>query len=493
MQQRGSHGDGDGPYDSIPRRWRVLKFGGTSVSSLARWQSIESILARRNQSGDVSVLLVCSAIAGVTDLLEDLVAAARAGDSIAGALEAIRERHVELARELGVDADSLLASEFARLESLASGDVDDRAEAEIMAHGELMSTCLGAEWLARREVRCAWVDARELLVSEPAVADRSEQFLSASCACAPDPEVAARLADTAADVVVTQGYIARSPDGDTVLLGRGGSDTSAAYLASKLSAERLEIWTDVPGLFTANPSLVPNARLLERVGYREAQALGALGAAVLHPRAIEAVWEHGVPIEIGWTERPDVAGTSINASRAGRGVKAITARKRLAMFSLRRPPSWQPIGFLHEVAGCFARRGLSMDLVSSSCSEIRVTIDLEAFPSAESEIPAILEELERSCIVRVIEPVASVSVVGERVGQPLFGSRGAFNLFAEEVVYMVVHAANEHHVTFVLDELAADRLVNAVHRHLLESSDDRHDLGPTWTELCAERAQRQAV
>lgn len=468
--------------DRQTQTWSVLKFGGTSVSSATRWRTIETIIARHLERG-AAVVVVCSAIAGVTDLLEKLVAAARAGKPVRDRLDAIAARHAALGAELGLPAESLLEDELAALAALAAGDIDDRVEARIMAHGELMSTRLGAEWLARREVRCAWIDARDLLESEPCAGDRSEQLLSATCSCAPDPSARALLAQTGAPVIVTQGFIARSPAGDTVLLGRGGSDTSAAYLACKLSAERLEIWTDVPGLFTANPSAVPNARLLERVGYREAQALGALGAAVLHPRAIEAVWEHGVPIEIGWTQRPELAGTAITGSRPGRGIKAVTSRRRLAMFSLRRPPSWQPVGFLHEVSDCFARRGLSMDLVSSSCSEIRVTIDLDAFPSAADEIPAILGELERTCTVRVVEPVASVSVVGERVGQPLFSSDGVFELFAEEMVYMVVHAANEHHVTFVLDEPAAERLVNAVHRQLLETSEERHDLGPTWAEL----------
>ena len=490
MDDHGTTGDDPIPVpDPDARRWSVLKFGGTSVSSLARWQTIEAI-ARTRLEREASVLLVCSAIAGVTDLLSELAAAIRAGEPTGERLDAIRERHVALGSELGVDAETILARELATLSGLAAGELDDRAEAQLMAQGELMSTRLGAAYLASRELGCAWIDARELLESEPGHGDRSEQFLSATCSCAPDPRARERLAGAEAPLLVTQGYIARSAEGDTVLLGRGGSDTSAAYLACKLSAERLEIWTDVPGLFTANPKLVPNARLLERVGYREAQALGALGAAVLHPRAIEAVWEHGVPIEIGWTERPEFTGTSITGSRTEKGIKAVTSRHRLAMFSLRRPPSWQPVGFLGEVAGCFARRGLSMDLVSSSCSEIRVTVDLDAFPSAEAEIPAILAELDKTCAVRVIEPLASVSVVGDRISQPVLASDGAFELFADEVVYMVVHAANEHHVTFVLDEQVADRLVNAVHRRLLETSEERHDLGPTWVELTGDSERR---
>lgn len=465
--------------------WRVLKYGGTSVATPERWATIRETVDLRTSAG-THVVLVCSAISGVTNLLTQLVTRARDGGDVTGSLREIRQRHEHLAGGLEVSAADVIGDDLERLERLARGTVDVRAEAEIMACGELMSTRLGAAYLSARGARCAWVDARDLLRAETPAGDRrDEHILSATCSCEPDRSTREALARIDADVIVTQGYIARTPAGETALLGRGGSDTSAAYLACKLVAERLEIWTDVPGLFTANPRVVPDARLLERVGYREAQALGALGAKVLHPRAIEAAWAHGIPVEIGWTRRPRFEGTCINASRATRGIKAITSRRQLAMFALRRPPSWQPVGFLSDVAACFAERGLSMDLVSSSCSEIRVTVDLAAFPSAEAEIPALLASLEKVCVPRVVHPVASVSIVGERVGRSLLGTEGAFGPFAEEAVFMVVHAANEHHVTFVMDEHAADHLVRNAHRALLGDDAELHDLGPTWGELTA--------
>jgi diaminopimelate decarboxylase/aspartate kinase len=462
-------------------RWRVLKFGGTSVASAERWNAIARIVRERIEAG-LSVVLVCSAVAGVTDLLASLVRAQRKNDPVDPLLRELRETHERLASDLQVPLD-VIRPGLERLEGLANtGIADARTEAEVMSFGELLCTRLGAAWLSSQGVGSAWVDARELLQSTPSDTSRLEHYLSASCQTAPSAACRDRVARLNEPVIVTQGYIARSPEGETVLLGRGGSDTSAAYLACLLSAERLEIWTDVPGLFTANPRMVADARLLRHVGYREAQALGALGAKVLHPRAIEAVWEHGIPVQIGWTERPDLDGTCINAARARRGVKAITSRRRLAMFALRRPPSWQPVGFLADVATCFANRGLSMDLVSSSCSEIRVTVDLDAFPSAEDEIPSILHELEATCQPRVVKPVASVSAVGDRVGQALLGGENAYGLFADEALFMVVHAADEHHVSFVLEPDAAERLVSSAHDSLL-AEQDRHDLGATWAEL----------
>ena len=470
-------------------RWRVLKFGGTSVASSERWARIEQVVRQRTADG-LTVALVCSAVAGVTDLLTDLVSALREGRPGDAIVETLRARHRELGAELGVDADAILTDEFQTLETvLATPTIDERAEAILVGLGEMMSTRLGAAWLQQREVPCLWVDAKDLLTADPGAPGAPQNFLSATCTPVPDPALSTELASKS-QVIITQGFVARSTAGETVLLGRGGSDTSAAYIACLLAAERLEIWTDVPGLFTANPRLISEARLLRRVGYRAAQALGALGAKVLHPRAIEAVWEHGVPIELGWTECPDVEGTQINASRSADGIQAITSRRNLAMFSLRRPPSWQPVGFLADVASCFARRGLSMDLLSSSCSEIRATLDLSAFPGADEQIPDLLRELEQSCHAQVRKPVASVSIVGTNVSQALLGTDSNFGL-SDEALLMMVHAANEHHVSVVLDEAFAEELVAKAHARLIETNPDLHDLGPTWAELTAQKVDRQ--
>src|SRR5262249_44684357 len=154
------------------------------------------------------------------------------------------------------------------------------------AYGELLATAVGERALHAQGIECAWWDAREGLRSTPrAHAPENANYLSAVCESAPDPTLGAHLAKLA-PVVVTQGFIASNSAGETVLLGRGGSDTSAAYLAAKLRAKRLEIWTDVPGLFSANPHSTPAARLLRSLHYDEAQEIASSGARVLHPRCI---------------------------------------------------------------------------------------------------------------------------------------------------------------------------------------------------------------
>ena len=147
--------------------------------------------------------------------------------------------------------------------------------------------------------------------------------LSATCQFDPEPELIARIANSKHSIVITQGFIASQADGSTVVLGRGGSDTSAAYFAAKLQAERLEIWSDVPGLFTANPRLVEDAKLLRVLSYDEAQEIATTGAKAHHPRCILPLKTHKIPLQLCATPYPNIEGTSISHIPAIAGVKSI--------------------------------------------------------------------------------------------------------------------------------------------------------------------------
>lgn len=222
----------------------VLKFGGTSVSNLANWRSIAAVV-RARVAGGSRVLLVHSAVSGITDRLEKLLDAALCGDAEA-ALVAIEQRHRELARELGIPVSDALEQHFAELRQLAAGvslvgEITARTRARVMATGELMATELGARFLRTQGLEAVWADARTMLRAEERKgASAKATILSATCGFTPEPALIERL-DALGPVVVTQGFIASDSEGNTVLLGRGGSDTSAAYLAAKVRAERLEL------------------------------------------------------------------------------------------------------------------------------------------------------------------------------------------------------------------------------------------------------------
>ena len=250
------------------RSFVVLKFGGTSVATAERWR-ITAQLARQRWAEGLRPVLVCSALAKVSDLLVRLLSTAQTGEQ-ASVLAELRSRHVGLAEALEIPLPQEVADRLDWLGRVAEGvfllgEVPVRTRAEVMASGELMSTWIGLHALQQWGLRAGRVDARDLLttVDDPGLPE-AVRLLSGSCAVSadPDPAVQSSCAE-AGDVVVTQGFIARLSGSDaTALLGRGGSDTSAALLAARLGAVRCEIWTDVPGMFTANPRVFPSARLL---------------------------------------------------------------------------------------------------------------------------------------------------------------------------------------------------------------------------------------
>ncbi len=245
--------------------WVVLKFGGTSVSTPERWGAIAGLTRQRIDEG-LRPLVVCSALSEISNQLQALLGLAVQGRH-EEALDKIQKRHLELGAGLGIDAEDLLRADFEELSRLALAasllrEAGPALEARVMAFGELMSTRLGAACLESQGIAAAWHDARTSLVAREDSNLGPRAYLSATCEFDADPELQGRLDALPAAAVVTQGFIARNREGQTVLLGRGGSDTSAAYFAARLGAARCEIWTDVPGLFTANPALLPSARLL---------------------------------------------------------------------------------------------------------------------------------------------------------------------------------------------------------------------------------------
>ena len=210
-----------------------------------------------------------------------------------------------------------------------------------------------------------------------------------------------RRFSSAGQVVVTQGFIASDNEGNTVLLGRGGSDTSGAYFAAKLQAQRLEIWTDVPGMFSANPRSIPSARLLKALHYDEAQEIASNGAKVLHPRCILPVRQYGIPLYIHATQTPELEGTVISTA-PGEGaaqVKAIALKKGITLISMESPGMWHEVGFLADAFKVFKDHGMSVDLVSTSETNVTVSLDPGANTLDPHNVQALLTDLG-ACVVR---------------------------------------------------------------------------------------------
>ena len=274
---------------------QVLKFGGSSVANatnISRVLDIVSKAARRDR-----VALVCSAISGCTDALLDLARTERGSAERQVMLESLKTRHEDIIRRLFTGAErELVSGKVAVLfEKLAAAPED-----EMVTYGELFSTTIIAEKLRCEGFRTKWLDSRILVIK----GNQTLTYNNISTAVALEPEV---------EVFVAPGFIASEYEGKVTTLGRGGSDFSAALYAAALKANRLEIWTDVPGIMTANPKVVPAARTIPEMPYQAALDMATHGAKVLYAPTVQPAMEAGIAIHILNTFEPENPGTVVSA------------------------------------------------------------------------------------------------------------------------------------------------------------------------------------
>ncbi len=471
------------------KRAIILKFGGAGLASRKQWDVMAKVVSERLDEG-LRPLVICSALTDVTNNLQLLLEEAATGD-YAQRLDEIRFRHEALADALGIDAESALELAFEDLERLVSGvslirKVTPALTAEVLAHGELFSTRLASAFLREQDIKQHWLDAREVLVATESPQEHEvRRYLAATCEFAPNEALQAKLAGFDADAVVTQGFIARNRRDETVLVGREGSDTSAAYFAAMVEAERVEIWTDVPGLFSANPHLIPSARLLLRLDYDEAQEMAVTGAKVLHPDALEPVRRYNIPLHIHGIGHPDLEGTAISGDTpdATPHVKAVSAKSGVILIEMRAPDAWKSTGFMEKVFSAFRRHGLAADLVATSKTDVTVSLDRAANALDPAVIDDLLADLNAHCAARAIGPCAAISLVGRGIRSILHRLTSAFELFEEQRIYLVSQAANDLNFTVVVDEEQADRLTRSLHAELFATGASDPLLGPSWDAL----------
>lgn len=492
---------GSSVSETLPSQWIVLKFGGTSVSRRHRWDTIGRLASQRADDDGARVLVVVSALSGVTNALQAIAD----GREVAARIDALVERHHAFCTELDLDPDAVLGERLSLLRAL--GD-DPRAasrrldwQAEVLAQGELLSSTLGAAYLRANGHDVGWCDAREWL-SAVALPNASEWARRLSVNCRYRDESGAlqdfpqRFTTQPTRILISQGFIARHDDGQTAILGRGGSDTSAAYFGALLKARRVEIWTDVPGMFSANPREVPDARLLARLDYAEAQEIATTGAKVLHPRSITPCRDTGVPMVILDTERPELPGTRIDGAAATvPGVKAISRRNGIVLVSMESMGMWHQVGFLADVFERFKRHGLSVDLIGSSETNVTVSLDPSENLVSSDVLAELSADLSQVCRVKVIVPCAAITLVGRGMRSLLHKLSDVWATFGRERVHLISQSSNDLNLTFVIDEADADGLLNELHGELIRSGampvQERAVFGPSWTEIAHGKPQRE--
>jgi diaminopimelate decarboxylase/aspartate kinase len=466
-------------------KWIVLKFGGTSVAGRPQWDVISG-LARERQAEGFRVLLVCSALAGVTNRLTVLTESG--GPGAGEGVRELLERHRALGRDLGVNDRLWLPRAATMLQECVATlqrEPGPAASAALLATGEWLSTQIGTHYLRQQGLDVAWVDAREALEAsaEPDLSS-ARQWLSASCLAGTDPTLAS-LWSGIAPVLVTQGFVARNAEGRTVLLGRGGSDTSAALLAGRLDAALLEIWSDVPGLFSADPHRVPAARLLAEVDYAEALEIAASGAKVVHPRSIRAAAETRTPMVLKDLRRPAVAGTRIDdCDAATGGIKTVTCQPNMAVMLLQNVDARRQVGFLAGVFEVFRRHGVSIDLVATSETTTTVALNKEANHLASAGLDALQQDLGPLCTVQRFDDCVCVNLVGRGARKALARLAPVMRYFEDRPLLMASQSANDLCLSLLVLAGDDEALLRAAHAALIP---DRAEgvFGATWQEISA--------
>jgi aspartate kinase len=448
----------------------IMKFGGTSVADADAMNRVIGIVqGALAASRSAPPVVVVSAMSKVTDRLIESGRLTATGDGAAAAkrLDELLQRHLTVAAAL-VTGDRLpplaasLTEEFAarrdRLRTLATkGDVTPRDHDALVAMGELASSRIVAAAFAERGVRSAWIDAREVLVTD-----------GEHMAALPDMETTCRRTRTvvgarrdAGEVAVLGGFIGATEGGITTTLGRGGSDYSAAIFGACLDVDEIQIWTDVDGMLTADPRVVDAPRLVPQLSFAEASELAYFGAKVLHPSTILPAVAKNIPVRILNSRRPEVAGTIITADgRAHDGLTALACKRGVTVVDITSTRMLMAHGFLRRLFEVFERFKTPVDVVTTSEVSVSVTVD------NPRRLDDIVSNLRNFAEVGLEPDMAIVCVVGEnlRWDPALFGR--AIGSLGAIPLRLVSQAASRRNITFVLRDGDVPDAMNRLHTAL---------------------------
>ncbi|MDW8325471.1 MAG: aspartate kinase [Anaerolineales bacterium] len=460
----------------------VMKFGGTSVGSVAAIRNLIEI-TRQARAEWGRVALVVSAMSGVTDALLHAAHAAEAGDTHLPEATAgkLRDKHFAALDDLAPGADGVKARITSYLDEYTAlchaihvlGEATPRALDAIASLGERMSAPLVAAALAHAGVLAQPVDAAEVIVTD-AVYQAASPDMEATQAKA--RAVLLPLLERGVTPVIT-GFIGATKAGVTTTLGRGGSDFSAAIIGVALEAREVWIWTDVPGVMTADPRVVKEARTLPELTFREISELAFYGAKVLHPKTIRPVIERGIALRVKNTFQPEHPGTEIIPDNGvARGsIRAVTAFRGQSIITLEGRGMLGIPGIAARTFAAVARTRTSVSMISQASSEQSICF---VVPRAASEtVVRALEdefrrELERNDIdaVTASPECAVVTVVGAGmrhtpgIAGKVFGALGA----AGVNVVVIAQGSSECSISLAVDAAQADAAVRAIHRLIVE-------------------------
>ena len=442
----------------------VMKFGGTSVADAASFENVARIVATARAASPV---VVVSAMSGVTDSLLAATTTAIEGnvnDAIA-LLEKTFQRHEAVARGLLTDSEAENFSSQIKLTSNATARLLPAIQPEstrkaiqdaVVAFGETLSSALLAAVLNERGIAAQQVDARRCIITNDEYTCAAPLITETFAAC--QKELRPLLAENV--IPVLGGFIAATTSGATTTLGRGGSDYTAALVGAALSADEIQIWTDVTGVLTADPRVVPEAQTVERLSYAEASELAYFGAKVLHPKTIQPAIEGSIPVRICNSRAPEQIGTLVGpqTETTDRTIKAIAHKSGVTTVQITSARMLGAYGFLRALFEVFERHKTVVDVVATS--EVSVSLSLDD----ATALPVIVTELEQLGTVRVEKGCAIVCVVGEGLrGTPGIAAR-VFSAISNINVTLISQGASSINFTFAIEEDRVEEAVRRLHK-----------------------------
>jgi aspartate kinase len=449
----------------------VMKFGGTSVESSVALERISGIVAARL---DRKPLVVVSAMGKTTDWLVAMAAAIEAGDLTAALaqLARMREHHLREAlpaasgdRRAGLEA--FLTGTFEHLEKMLRayplGQRLTPAEMDLLlSFGERLSSTIVAEAFVCRGFHAVGIDSRTAMKTD--ASHGAAQLLAEETAAALAEHVVPHMEHS---VVVMGGFIASTLDGVTTTFGRGGSDYSASIVGAALGAEEVQIWTDVDGVMTADPSLVADAHRLKVMSFGEAAELAYFGAKVLHPATMAPALEKNIPIRVLNSRRPENEGTLIVAEAAHTALaKSIAYKEGITIVDVRSTRMLMAHGFLARLFAAFERCQTPVDMIATSEVSVSLTVD------RTDRLDEIIAELQGVAEVERRDNNAIICVVGDGIRTTPGVSAKIFSALDGILIKMISVGASRRNIGFVVDEANVEEVVRRLHKVFFSEIDE---------------------
>lgn len=445
----------------------VAKFGGTSVANFDAMTLCANIVT---QDPNTKVV-VLSASAGVTNYLVELANGCELArrEEILDAVRTIQYNIIEQLQQkdaISAEIDALLEHVSALAES-ASLATSAALTDELICHGEMMSTKIFTQLLNERHFPAVWVDVRDVVATnnhygKAAPNDAKTQQQS---------DAVIKPLIESGKIVITQGFIGRDDEGKTTTLGRGGSDYSAALLAEVLNANDVLIWTDVPGIYTTDPRVVPQAKRIDTMAFNEAAEMATFGAKVLHPSTLLPAVRSNIPVYVGSSKAPEQGGTWVTRDPQPRPTfRALALRRNQVLLTLSSLSMLHAQGFLAKVFAILANHKISVDVVTTSEVSVALTLDKTGSASSGADMlsPELLEELRQYCHVQVESDLALVAIIGNNLHTQSGIAKQLFATLAPYNVRLISYGASTNNVCTLVKMEEADDVIRALHAALFE-------------------------